>query len=462
MVLEWIVFKRYYPMADFFTDSYSYIATAAQQDPIGYRPVGYSIFLRLVHAICVSDTFLVTLQYVLVQAATLGLLFTLVRRCPLPARAAGVMLAFVLLNPTIPYLCNYVSSDALFVALSLIWITGLIGMSRAPAWWRLGLQIALLFVIFNLRYIAMFYPAVASLSFLLLRKKASAVFKLVGIACSLGVIVVCMNVIKRITYRETGANIFSAFSAWQIANNALHLYPFLPVDTAGFPSPECERVAADVRAYFVKAGPSLLKRGPVSTTEYMWERSSPLHIYMDSLQTAQHTDYFRAWNRVGPVFTQYGYFLIRKHPLAYARYYGWNSMKCFFVSPLSEFTVYNEGHSSIDAAAMKWFVYRGPHARVWSATGQEPLLAPWPWICFFLNIIFLVTTIWFLSSARRREEHPVFTGALEVTAAYLLSNALFCILASPTVFRYQILPMTLLFFFIVATLGISKKLNLSA
>jgi hypothetical protein len=45
-------------------------------------------------------------------------------------------------------------------------------------------------------------------------------------------------------------------------------------------------------------------------------------------------------------------------------------------------------------------------------------------------------------------------GSLELTAAYLLSNALFCIAASPSVFRYQILPMVLLFFFTVAALGI--------
>jgi hypothetical protein len=454
MAVEWIVFKCFYPFADFFTDSYSYIEAAVQHDAIGYRPIGYSLFLRLVHAVWASDTFLVTLQYILVQGASLGLFLTLVRRCRPGPRASGVLLAFLLLNPTIPYLCNYISSDALFVGLSIIWLTVLMGMLREPVWWRSTLQVVLLFIIFNVRYVALYYPAVASLSFLLLRKKASPAFKLTGIVCSIGVVMICTNWIKHLTYNQTGARIFSAFSGWQIANNALHLYPFLPVDTVGLPSPAAAELAADVRDFFARTGPLLLKRGPVSTTEYMWVRSSPLHIYMDTLRRRQHATYFNAWNRVGPTFTEYGYFLIRRHPLAYMRYYGWNSAKSFFVSPLDVFGIYNEGHHAVDMVAVRWFLYRGKQVRAWSFTGQEALLAPWPWIALYLNIAFVITALWFLFSRKRRETNLVFMGSLELTAAYLLSNALFCIAASPSVFRYQILPVILLFFFTVAALGL--------
>jgi hypothetical protein len=172
------------------------------------------------------------------------------------------------------------------------------------------------------------------------------------------------------------------------------------------------------------------------------------------LRGRQRTTYFNAWNRVGPVFTQYGYFLIRRHPLAYIRYYGWNSAKSFFVSPLDVFAEYNEGHPAVDQIAVDWFHYRDKRVRAWSFTAQTVLMAPWPWIVLFLNMAFVITTLWYLSVRRRREENIVFMGSLELTAAYLLSNALFCIAASPSVFRYQILPMVLLFFFTVAALGI--------
>lgn len=454
MTLEWVVFKCCYPYADFFTDSYSYIDSAVNGDAIGYRPIGYSVFVRVVHAISSSDTFLVTLQYIVVQGASLWLFLTLVKRCGLSVRTASIVLLVLLLNPMVPYLCNYVSSDALFVGLSLAWITVLMGLVREAGWWRLGLQVVLLFVIFHLRYVALFYPAVAALTFLLMRKKGSPVFKLAGIVCSVGVVMACMGWIKHLTYKETGADVFSAFSAWQIANNALHLYPWLPVDTAGLPSPECRELAMDVRDYFDKAGPAMLARGPGSTTEYMWARNSPLHRYMADLRRRQRTTYWVAWNRVAPVFTQYGYFLIRRHPLAYARYYGWPSAKSFFVSPLDVFAVYNEGHRTVDSIAMRWFHYPGVQVRVCSPTIQARLLAPMPWIYLFLNAAFVVVCLWSLSSRRCREGFPVFTGALELTAAYLLTNAFFCIFASPSVLRYQVLPMILLFLFTVSGLRI--------
>jgi hypothetical protein len=454
MAAEWLLFKAYYPYADFFTDSYSYIETAAQGDAVGYRPLGYSVFLRLVHAISISDTAVVTLQYALVQGACLGLIATLVKRYAIPAAAARVVLAGILFNLPILYLCNYISSDALFLGLSLIWLTVLTGLLREPSWGRLCLQLVLLFVIFNLRYVALFYPAVAALCFLLLRGKGSVAFKLTGVLCSIAVVIACASWIKRVNYRETGAATFSAFSGWQIANNVLNMYPFIDADTVGLPTPECRELAGDIGNYFARMGPALRAKGAASTTEYMWLHSSPLHQFMDSLRRRQRTDYFRAWNRVAPIFSQYSYAVIRRHPMAYMRYYGWPSAESFFLAPLDVFAVYNEGHATVDPVACSWFGYANNRLRVWSARVQAKLLAPMPWIGLLLYILFPVTALLFLWSGRCRASHPLFTGALELVAAYLLANTIFSIFASPSVFRYQLLPMILLFVFSVCGLGI--------
>ncbi len=454
MAVEWLVFKVYYPYADFFTDSYSYIATASQGDAVGFRPLGYSLFLRLVHAVSDSDTVLVTLQYALVQGACLGLLMVLVKRYAIPAIAARFILAGILLNPAVPYLCNYVSSDALFLGLSLIWLTVLMGLLREPSWWRLWLQLVLLFVIFNLRFVALFYPAVAALCFLLLRRKGSVMYKLTGIVCSVGIVLVCSAWIKRVTYKATGAATFSAFSGWQIANNVMNMYPFIDADTVGLPTPECRELARDIGTYFARTGPALRAKGAVSTTEYMWMRSSPLHQFMDSLRRRQKTDYFRAWNRVAPIFSEYSYHLIRKHPVAYMRYYGWPSAESFFWAPLDVFAVYNEGKPTIDPIACSWFGYAHNRPKVFSATAQTILLAPLPRVGLFLYVLFPGVALMFLWSGADRKRHPLFTGALELVAAYLLANTIFSIFASPSVFRYQLLPMILLFVFSVCCLAI--------
>ena len=461
LAAEWILFKCCYPYADYFTDSYSYLQTAAAGDTIGYRPIGYSIFLRAVHWIWPSDTLLVTIQYVLVQGASLALILWLRRYCGLAGRATRVLFAFLALNPLIPYVCNYVSSDALFIALSLIWLTVLLELLRKPTWRGLIAQIVLLLVIFHLRYLAMYYPAVAALT-VLLAKKAKPMFKLAGVAGSIGVVVAGIALTRHTTERETGAPVFSAFSGWQIASNALNMYPYIHEDTVGPPlpgsgqrasdppPPECRQLAADVHAYFEKMGPGLLQRGPAATTDYMWVRTSPLHVYLADYRRNSGVDYFTAWHRVAPVFTQYGYFLIRRHPWAYLHYYIWPSAEGFFWSPLDVFAVYNEAKVTVDPVARDWFHYPTLQPRVLSPTIQNKLLAPMPAVYLALNIIFIGTVLIFLSSRLHRHRHPLFTGSLRLASAYLLANACFCIVASPSVFRYHVLPMIILFVFAIS------------
>jgi len=229
LAVEWIGFKYLYPYPDFFTDSYSYIQAAAQQDAISYRPIGYSLFLRLVHVFSSSATLAVTLQYLLVQGAAVGLVLSLRRWCALREGVVAVLMGFILVNPVVPYMCNYISSDALFIGLSLIWLTVLTGVLRDGKWWRLVVQVALLFIIFNVRYVALFYPAVAALTILLARRGWA--YSLAGVAASMGVVVAGTLWIKAITKKETGADVFSAFSGWQIANNAINIYKEIPVDT---------------------------------------------------------------------------------------------------------------------------------------------------------------------------------------------------------------------------------------
>ena len=447
MIVVWIVFKCFYPYADYFTDSYSYIQAAAGKDSIGYRPIGYSIFLRLVHGVSASDTFLVTVQYVLVQMASLVLYVRLKKLCR-PARwVERIILIFLVFNPVIPYTCNYVSSDSLFIALSLLWLNLLIGLILRPSWGRLWLQLLLLVLIFNIRYVALYYPAVAAIAFFLIRK--DLLFKVAGITTSLMVVLASIFFIKSITRRQTGAPIFSAFSGWQIANNALHLYPYIPVDTQDLPSVESLMLTVHIKLYFDRVGPELIKKGPSATTAYMWERGSPLHQYMDAYQKQHSLSYFNAWNRTGVVLTEYGYYLVRKHPLAFGRYYLWESAKSYFYTPLDVYAVYNEGHKDADTVAKNWFNYKSTRLRVCSATIQGKLLGWMPALYMILNVVAVLAALLFLRVRELRQRHPEFTLCLRLVCSYLLANAAFCIFASPTVLRYQVLPVILLFVFTV-------------
>ncbi len=115
----------------------------------------------------------------------------------------------------------------------------------------------------------------------------------------------------------------------------------------------------------------------------------------------------------------------------------------------------------MDTVAQHWFHYTSNKPRVVSATIEGKLLAPFPWIFTGLNLLFLITGLLLLAQRRQivrveREgsgRYPFFITCLQLVAGYLLANAGFNIFASPSVFRYQVLPLILLFIFTVC--GIS-------
>lgn len=445
MALLWIGFKCCYPYADFFTDSYTYIEAAADHNAISYRPIGYSLFLRLVHGIWRSDTFLVTIQFVLVQSSCWLLFAVICRRCAPGAGAQVLISAFLVLNPLVYYISNFVSSDALFIALSLFWLTSLIQTMDTPTWRGLVVGWILLLGVFYLRYSALFYPVAAAICYCRLRRDWW--FRLAAAAGSVLIIAGGVLCTREVTRAETGAAIFSGFSGWQIANNALNLYRRLPVDSAGLP-PATLPLAGYVGRYFSQGGPALKKDASGATTAYMWERNSPLHQYLDAWRRKHsQLSYFTAWNRVAPVFSQYGYAVVRRHPLAFGRYYLLPSAGSFFLSPLDVFSTYLDGKKEIDPIARDWFGYRSTRPWVCSATLQRRICAPFPWISLIMTLIFGVVAGLFLLKRQLRDRYPAFTGCLRVAGVYLGMNICFDIFASPSVYRYQVLPLILLFIF---------------
>jgi len=85
---------------------------------------------------------------------------------------------FIVLNPLFLYMANYVSSDAIFVGLSLTWFTLLI-MADAPASRRLiKWHAVLLFLAFTVATMPLIYPLIAllaiALSSLSIRRKIAA------------------------------------------------------------------------------------------------------------------------------------------------------------------------------------------------------------------------------------------------------------------------------------------------
>jgi hypothetical protein len=155
---------------------------------------------------------------------------------------------------------------------------------------------------------------------------------------------------------------------------------------------------------------------------------------------------------VGPVFSQYGYYLVTRHPLIFSRAYGWPSTLIFFYPSLEMLMRYNEGKREVDETAKDFFHYSSK--RVWTVCSpdlQGRLLAPLPAFYLLINLAFVLAVLFFFFSGKRRDEGSDFRKGLLMTVVFFGVNAAFCIFATVNMLRYQLAPMIWLFVFTLLT-----------
>ena len=446
--LWFLFFKGFYPHASYFPDSYAYLWAAVWRETVSIRPVGYSWWLVLLHGVSHSEFLLVFVQYLLLQVAMLYLFFTVRRYYPFPVRAERWFFVLLVVNPLFLYMANCVSSDALFIALGLAWFAAMIRMIEDPGWGRMGWLLLQLVLLFFVRYTALSCPVVLAVAFFMVRKRGWG-FALTGILASVVVVGGCVLLVRELNWRQAGVRTFTAFSSWQIANNALHIYPYIAVDSLDLPGPDCREVDRYVRRYFDTAE-ERLRLHPLqeATTVYMWNEETPLRRYYRDLQKAEHTTGLRAWSRVGPALSAYGTYLIRQHPFLYLRYYCMPSAHTFFFPLLDDLSRYNEGRSTVDSVAVKWFDYPSDRVAARYPGVQAMMFEPMRWLFLAFNLLFVAATLLFLfARAWRRfllRVYPAFYRSWILMEVYYIIYAAFSIYAAMTVFRYQLMAFVLL------------------
>lgn len=438
-VLQFIVFKICYPFADYITDSYTYIDAAASGAVVGYRPMGYSYLLLGLHLLTTSDTVLVLLQFLLIQAGALYLFFTIRYFFRLRKGIANTLFVITLANPVVLYLSNCVTSDAFYIGCSLFWFTGLLWIINRPHWRHMLEQALWLFILFKLRYTALYLPAISIITFLMSRQKWW--FQLAGMALSVVPIFLEIKHIERLTEKELGTKVFSAFSGWSTANNALHIYPFTSIKDADFTSPQCVALNKIVKSYFDTI-PAAQLPYPYVKVYYLWGNSTtPLKHYMDQVKDQRNVSYFVAWNAVAPTFTEYGNTLIKQHPLAYARYFMWPNAKVYLLPPVEALVNYNSNSDEVDKTAVEWFHYKSTHVRSVNKLAQRWLLYP---VCYYfalLNIVFIALAVILLLRYKKIAlPTPLLLSVLLAIACWG-AYFLFSTFAAPIILRYQVFPL---------------------
>lgn len=437
--VQFVVFKILYPFASFINgDSYVYLQSAFFNYDINTYPIGYSKFLRLFSVFSASDTALVAFQYLSIQLSAIWFIFTLYSFYD-PNKVIKVLIfSFVAFNPVFLYIANYVSSDSLFLSLSLLWFTLLLYILKKPSIKILAWQIIVLFFAFMVRYNALYYPIVAGIAILLSRQ--SIKIKLAAIGMSILIIGSFMSFTANKYKHLTGIRQFTPFSGWQLANNAMYAYRYISSQELKKVPERFSQLDNLVRNYFDTSRD--LKKHPYemiqASTMYMWDPRSPLQVFMAKRFKSDSTaGPLKKWSSMAPIYSDYGTYLIRQYPMAYIKYYLWPNAVKYYTPPGEFLESYNMGRDTVARVAQGWFSYKTNKVYSKFKDFNVNVLGFMPILAGIMNVVFLFgfISLLILKSLNRKS---LSSTAIILSFILWISNFGFSVFASPVTLRYQL------------------------
>lgn len=447
MIVQFSIFKYFYPFASYIHgDSFVYLETAYKNMGINTYMIGYSMFLRAFSVFTTSDTILVAIQYLLIQASVLSLLFTVFYFYRPGKWAQIILLYFMVINPLFLYMGNLVSSDALFLALSLIWITLLIWIIHQPNLKLIIWHTAVIYFAFTVRYNALIYLFIAAAAFLL--SPQSLWMKTLGIGAStfaIGLFVLHTGNQYKVL---TGTWQYSPFAGWQLANNAMYAYRYVDKMKRGSVPYKFRQLDDQIRVYFDSTRDT--KKYPVeaqmASTAYMWSPELPLFRYRNILLKNNHLDSgaseLKKWATMGPLYKEYGVYIIKKYPLHFLRYFLMENGIKYYSPPVEFLQSFNSGKDSVPEVAQRWFSYKSPYLLRRTKSAKTRLLDYYPILSGIINMVMFFGLISFTLLQGWKEQTNLRKGLLLGGSVWLL-NAGFTIFASSAALRFQSFPIIL-------------------
>jgi hypothetical protein len=441
IVIQFGVFKYFYPFASFIHgDSFNYLQTAYWNLDINNYMVGYARFLRIFSVFTRWDTALVAYQYLFMVTSALYFVFTLIYFYK-PSKIMQVLLfCFIALNPLFLYLANLISSDGLFLSLSMTWITLLIWIMHRPTIKLLIWHGVVLFIAFTVRYNAMIYPPIAGLVFLLSHFSLRKI--IAGIA--FGVIPIALFVLYTGNkYKAlTGTWQYSPFGGWQLSNNAMYAYRYVD-KSARKPVPLKFRALDNmIREYFdstrdIRKHP---QENKMASTVYMWDPRMPLFKYRElQFKKDSTASDLKRWASIAPLYAAYGIFLMKQYPWHYIRYYLWPNANKYYAPPIEFLESFNSGKDSVPPVAQRWFNYASPKLKTHTQSLDIHTLDFYPILSGLMNVVFLMGFISFTILNGLKQN--ILWRKLVLLASFVwVLNAGFAIFSTSAALRFQAFP----------------------
>jgi hypothetical protein len=443
MIASFSWLKFMYPYPNFMPpDSYSYLEAAYKNEFINHWPIGYSKFLRLVSVFSRSHLVFVIFQYLLLMTCVLYLLFT-IRYLLAPDKwLFRSLLVVSVINPLLPHIANFVSSDCLFATLSLVWFTQLFWIIYQSSLRLLLFHAIILLLAFTVRFSALWYPFI-SITIILLNSLPKKT-KWVSIGSIIMPLLFFIGSTQYEYYKKTGTSQYSAFGSWQMAANGLYAYAHAkPVDADYVPY---EFYDLNVVVNHHMDSLSKLKYRPDQEigVYYLWDQKSPLVTYgINKWKDDLKTPYFIKWASMGPLYGDYGRWLIKENPGLFLKHFVWPNLIRYYNPPVMFMGMYNLGNRNVDSIAVTWFNWKNnqlpsrlPDKHIYIMNFISTGLA-------IINPLFIASMLLFLCFSGLKQCSKTSKHLLTCMLLVWLANCVFSVLSAPTELRYQIFPVVI-------------------
>jgi hypothetical protein len=454
----WI--KYLYPFPNFMPpDSYNYLEAAQNNDFINIWPIGYSKFLRLFSVITRSQIALVFCQYTFLISSILYFLFSIRYFFSPSIWLFRVIFIVSVFNPILIHIANFVSSDALFAALSFIWFTHLLWIIYRPTNPLLIIHSAVIFLAFTVRLTGIYYPLI-SIALILVRKMPAKNRRL-GIGTLALPVLIFIGCTQNEYAEKTGLAQISAFGGWQLAANALYGYAYDQPDNI-------ETVPAKFRALHNRVNQHMdsirhLSIRPDSElgVYYQWNFKSPLLQYLKDRSKSPRKSYFQHWASVAPLYGDYGRWLVIKHPVSFLHHYIWPNIKRYYAPPPYFMGSYIMGYETVEPIAVSWFQLKTKHLSVRTKDRKIHIMTLYTTILSIINPAFLISYFFFNFFSGFKYLNQFHKRLLLCLLFVWLANMLFSVFSAPIELRYQIFPTAIIIPFIIFFINwISKTIKI--
>jgi hypothetical protein len=440
-VVYLICLRLLYPIPSCYSDSFTYLQVAQDKQLVSFRPVEYSHIINLFKSFSTSDVALIFGQYFSNVLANLLLFFTTLYFVPLRKANQVLLFALLVFNPLYIMYSNYILTDALFGAFTVTWFVLLIWIMHQPRWYYMAIQLLVLLVLFKLRYNAIVFPLILGLALYMSRQKR--LYKIISLGVSILLIMGLVIQTTNNTERETGVRTFSAFSGWQLANNALHIWPYEKIDTTS-EDEEIKNLSVYLSNY--KDTSTFHFDSLTAHSGYMWYARSPLKTYIPVYAKANgYPAYFLAWTALGDVYSRFGKRLILQHPDSYLRHFVLPNTQAYFLPDLEAYTDYFTHTDTLPLRMQQFYHYTSNKVGPQHEWAYTIAFKPWRYLFPVLNILLLLTAATYYATKRHKKEPPVFNRWLLCFLCFFAVNLFFIVLLAPTVFRYHVFIITLSF-----------------